>query len=196
MALRRVISTAQSALTAIPPKSGNYFYPASGTANGSSTTLGNGSARALPWFLEASVTITKMAVDVTSAGDAGAAKLRLGIYADTGAYYPGGLLVDAGQVAADAVAMVEATINLTLARGIYWIVSCVQGVTTTQPGIRTVTGWIPPINLPIGTTLPAANGTNTGNHYSVSGVTGAFPSTFAGGGVVGATVPRVLLKAA
>lgn len=153
---------------------GQYFYAVG--VGAVSTTVGHGtnSLRVAPLVVERTLPVDRIGVDVATVGDVGS-KVRLGIYADNGNSYPGALLVDAGQVAGDATGSQEATIALTLYPGVYWIGGVVQSVTTTQPTLRSVIQWTPPVMIG-STTLPTGVSTYAG--YTMAGVTGALPSTF------------------
>lgn len=180
--------------TRLSPKSGYWFYPVSQHSATTSGALGNGTLKVAAWILDGDVTLSAIAADISAAGDAGAAKFRPAIYADDGTYYPGALVVDGTQLAADAIAVPEAAINVTLAAGVYWIGGVVQGVTTTQPTVRTISGWFPRLPVAVSTAKPAAAGSLCG--YQIAGITGALPSTFTAGGTGTANIPRILLKAA
>lgn len=154
--------------------SGTYFSPFMDTAT--SATQGNGSLRVGPWFNPQPITLSAIGVDVTAAGDSGC-KIRVGIYADNKGY-PGALILDAGQLAADAIGTPIPALgsNLVLPRGWYWIGGAVQLVTTTQPTVRIASGRATPtLQISQGTSF-AANA--TANGYRMTGVTGALPSTF------------------
>lgn len=176
--------------------SGAYFIPigwqSGATAN---ATSGNNSLRAMPWVCHQAITINRIGASVTTVGEAGS-KVRLGIYADTGAGAPGALVVDAGQINGDSATVQELTISSTaLAAGTYWLAAVVQSVTTTQPQLRVVnlTGFAPYIPIPI-TTLPTSGDAFVS--VLASGVSGALPSTFPTFSASSTTVARLILKVA
>lgn len=179
----------------IPPlRTGLYFFPQSPQNSATSNTLGNGTLRLAPWLVERAITIDRLGAEITTIGEAGS-KLRLGIYADDGSGYPGALLLDAGQIAADSSTVPqELTCSLTLQPGLYWLGAAVQSAAATQPTVRTVAnGWTPPI--PVGTTsIPGANVFYLA--YQQTSVTGALPATFSSTVSVGGTLPRLLIRTA
>jgi hypothetical protein len=154
-------------------RSGYYYHlgPQGTTGTGTLTTA---VLRLTPIIIPKAITISRMFAEVTSGGDVGST-LRLGIYADDGSGLPGALVLDAGTVNGNSVAVQEVTISQALAAGTYWVGAVAQNVTTTQPTVRTVSGQ-PEVNVPAGTSLPAAN--NTVFAVNMTGVTGALPSTF------------------
>lgn len=171
---------------------GSYFYTSSPHASTAATT-GIGALRMVPWLITRTLSISRLAAEVTVAGDVGS-KFRIAVYADTGAIYPGALLLDAGTINGDAVAMQELTVSLTLTPGLYWIGGVTQVVTTTQPTMRTVNGWAPPVTVPLGPALPAGGAANVG--WAAVGITGAAPATFPTGQGGSGAAPRILGKIA
>lgn len=182
----KTVITAPIAGTFIPP--GQYVFAGGGQSTGTSNSLGTGTLRVMPFYLPHTVTLTGIGAEVTAAGDAGS-KYRLGVYADTGSFAPGSLILDAGQIAGDSVGAQTLTISQTLSPGIYWVGGVVQSVTTTQPTIRTVTPG--PFPLP----WSSAPGTGAGaNAYGyTTAISGALPATFTNGGPLG-SVARIHLK--
>lgn len=157
------------------PGAGQYLYTASPFTSSTSITLGNGTLRLYPWWVDRAVVVSRVAADVATVGEAGS-RFRIGIYADNGNAYPGALLSDSGQIAGDSATVQELTISLALSRGLYWIGGAVQSAPTTQPTMRTLGTWTPPVTLAVGSTLPAASGTTAG--FSQGSVTAALPATF------------------
>lgn len=101
-------------------KVGNYMqgYPTYDWAVTTSSTAGRIDAQ--PFIAVRPMTVDRMAVEVTLAGNAGD-NARLGIYEDDGTMYPGVLLLDCGEVAVDGVGVVAATISQALSKGVYWL---------------------------------------------------------------------------
>lgn len=175
-------------ITSTPIVSGNYMFAGGTGTTGTSATLGNGTARAHAWYLPHPVTLTRIGAEVTVVGESGS-KVRLGIYADTGEWAPGSLVLDAGQINGDSATVQELTISQALNPGVYWLVAVVQSAPTTQPTMRTVT----PVAAPIiqGTSAPSAGQGAIG--YAKTGVTGAL-GAFSSPTVSGAAV-RIHVKA-
>ena len=84
----------------------------------------------IPFFTPVSISIDRIAINVTVAGAAGK-KARLGIYEDDGKVYPRKLLLDAGEVFVDTTGLKEITINETLRGGkLYWLAIVTDGAPT------------------------------------------------------------------
>ncbi|MBS3938761.1 MAG: hypothetical protein KGZ50_09370 [Peptococcaceae bacterium] len=72
----------------------------------------------LPFYVPVTQTFDRIAINVTTLA---AGNARLGIYADTGAVYPGTLVFDAGVVTTGTAGIRALTISLVLAPGLYWL---------------------------------------------------------------------------
>lgn len=192
MATIAVSGNAQSAplLASAPFQSGRYYFAPNATLAATSATLGNGSLRVMPFYLPNAVTLSRIGAEVTAAGDAGST-IRLGIYADDGTGRPGNRVIDAGTIAADSATVQEIVIALALAAGIYWIGGAVQGVTVTQPTVRTSSTMV--LGVDAGTVIPAAG--NTDAAMIVGGVTAALPASFGAAAPAGSS-PRCFVKVA
>lgn len=172
--------TALTPATPIPLgnlKSGYYYFLTGGPSTTTSAALTNALLRIAPYYIPNAVTLTKIGCEVaTTPGEAGS-KVRLGIWADDGAGYPGSLILDAGQIAGDAVAVAELTISQALGPGMYWFGAVCQSAPTTQPTLRCSTQ--PSVAYtPIGTSAPTASyGTQCLYQASVTGALGAFTGT-------------------
>lgn len=173
------------------PVTGQYLYTGSPFTSSTSSTLGNGTLRVYPWWVDRAVVVTRVAADVTVVGEAGS-KFRIGIYADNGNAYPGALLSDAGQIAGDSATVQELTISLALGAGLYWIGGAVQSAPTTQPTIRTLSNWTPLVTLGVGTSLPATGGATAG--FTQTGVTAALPGTFTTSVTAAGFAARIIAK--
>lgn len=73
-----------------------------------------------PFILSSTKTIDEIVCEVTVAGTAGSV-IRMGIYSDNGNVFPGALLIDAGTVAGDTVAVKTIVINQVMQPGLYWL---------------------------------------------------------------------------
>jgi hypothetical protein len=123
-----------------------------------------------PWRFETSISIDRIAIDVTTGGTVGSVT-RLGVYADNNGI-PGTLLIDAGTVDSTSTGVKELTIALTLAPGLYYFASASQGAPATQPTIR--------VGAPLisaGSTVAATVLANLAVVNISGGVTGAFVSS-------------------
>lgn len=177
-------------LQPVPPSPYRYRSGLHYGTQGSTTTtvLSNQSLRLAPFMVDRPQTWDRIACEITGAGEVGST-LRMAVYHDDGTGYPGSLLLDAGTVAADAVANVSVTINLTTAPGLYWVGAVAQAAPTTGPTVRAF----------VATFIPAAVGMtgvatlNAG--YTQASVAGAAPATFTTT-VTNGTPPRVVLRAA
>lgn len=176
------------------PAAGQYVWTSSPGSVSTSNTQGAGSLRLVPWIVERALTLDRIGAEVTVIGDVDS-KFRLGIYADNGHAYPGALLLDAGQIAGDAVAVAGLTCAVDCPPGLYWIGGAVQAVVTTQPTLRVVsTNWTPPVVLGTGTAAPTAGQVAVG--YAQTAVTGALPATFTTTVALAPTAVRVHVRAA
>jgi len=118
-------------------------------------------------------------------GDTGA-KVRLGVYADTGELYPGTLILDAGEVAADTAGPKILSINLTLPRGLYWLARV-------QTGSATLYGMASEAVLPIGMDDSLVDEPMTA--WRVDAAYGPLPSTYPSGGTLRwGAMPAVWLR--
>lgn len=179
-------------ITVLTPKSGRYFHPIS-SGRPDTDDMPNGVLLAVPWLLYAPTSLTRIGVDVATAGDAGS-KVRLGIFADTGDYTPGALVLDAGQIAGDSATVQELTISTSLNPGIYWLAAAGQSIVTTRPNVRVPFTWDPPIPIAGDATIPDP-GVTIGS-YGQTGITGALPANFTGTLTGNRRVPRIFLKVA
>lgn len=198
MSLRNALRAGSSLLgaTEITPllRPGQYFLPASQhNATGTSATLGVGNLRVVPWVVRRPVTLATIGAQITVAGEAGS-KVRLVLYADDGTGRPGALVIDAGQLDGTVVGAAELAASVVLAPGVYWLGAVVQSVTTTQPTLVTVTNWVPPIPVPLGTSLGVMAGLAAVGSQQ-TGITGAAPATFAVAGGSGSAA-RLFVKVA
>lgn len=172
--------------------SNRYYLTSSPSAASTANNLGNNTLRLVPWRIYNNVTLNRIGAEITAAGEA-ASTLRLGIYADNTAGYPGALLLDAGTIAADSATTQEITINLTLSAGLYWIGGAVQGAATTPPTVRCGSGWFAPIDV-ADASMPSSGAGRIG--YSHPTVTGALPATFTSTVSAIGVAPRVFVRTA
>ena len=162
-------------MAGLPPRSGLYYQTTPHTSLSTSASLGTGTGRFTPWRVRYPLSITRLGAEITSAGDAGSV-LRIGIYADDGTGYPGALVLDAGTIAGDSVAVQEITVAITLPPALYWVGGVVQEVTSTQPTVRTVV-YDPSGLMPIATTTPSSISVNRCAFVGFA-MTGALPATW------------------
>lgn len=171
------------------PAVNHYFFPLGQGSASTSNTLGNGTLRLYPWIVTRSCTLDRLGGDITVIGDA-ASTVRLGIYADNGSFYPGSLVLDAGTISGNSATLQTITISQALSPGVYWIGGAVQGVTTTQPTVRTMASQtFQPMGL--GTSV-STGATVIG--YQESSVTGALPSTFSSTVTTSGGGPRIHVR--
>jgi len=170
--------------------SGTWIAPS--TVISTSGSLGIGTLRVIPMYVESGLTTTDFAVDITNGGDSGST-VRCGIYRDNGKGYPGSLLVELGSLAGDAIATPTASKTQYIPPGMYYIGGVVQNVTTTQPTVRTATtsGTQGSIATTAATALQTAQ---NGVAFAQTGVTGALPATFSSSVSLAGGAPRVALK--
>jgi hypothetical protein len=172
---------------------GHYYQCTPTAALTTSNSPANGDLRLTPFYVPSALTLSRLGMEVTTVGDTGST-LRLGIYADNGTGYPGGLVLDAGTILGDSATVQELTISQALAAGLYWVGAVVQGVTTTKPTLRTLSSHIRS-DVSMGTATPIA-GQVPNCCWVQGGVTGALPSTFSTAKSPSATAPRMFVKVA
>lgn len=142
-------------------------------------------------------TATATGVSITLSG----CIIRMGIYADTGSGLPGALVLDcglsgsgglssSGVISGASNTVQEVTVSQALAPGNYWAGAVVQGVTTTQPTVRTVT---PSPTCSVGATaLPSAGQTYAS--LSQTSVTTSLPDPFTASPSIGSIIARLGIK--
>lgn len=131
-----------------------------------------GQMTCVPLFVTASAKFDRIGMEVTAF--LATSVVRLGVYADNGKGVPGDLILDAGTVDAGSVnGAKEITISQWLQPGLYWLAAANQVAAST---VRIVSGALNPV---AGASLATATGATAPNGYYQSGVTGAFPATFA-----------------
>jgi hypothetical protein len=167
---------ATSELSTIPygaqilvPKSGFYQSLSSLTTFNLAV---NESLRCYPLYIPRPVTLSRIGLEVVTAGQAGS-RIRLGIYNDDGSFYPGSLLLDAGTIDGASTTVQEIIISQAVGQGTIWLAFCAQIAPATAPGTRNVQqmDWAPADD-----TAPTA--AQLLFSYSQEGVSGAFPANF------------------
>jgi hypothetical protein len=191
---RRVITPALPRVPTYSPSvgAGRYFFPVNTATSATSATVGVGTLRLTAWLNPVDITIDRIGGEVTVVGDVGS-KVRIGIYSDNGFAYPGALFLDAGQLAGDSATTQDITLSNTfIPAGLYWLGGTVQSVTTTQPTVRTISTYHPPVTI-LGSTSTPTTG-SAWMAYSMSSVTGAFPGTFSSTVSTGSVCPRLHMR--
>lgn len=102
------------------PRTGEYYFTCHGQelADYSAT---DDVLHAMPLVVARDMTIDRIAAHVDTAGAAGT-KARLGIYKTGDNLYPGDLVIDAGEIAIDAIGVQTLVIDQALFKGIYYTV--------------------------------------------------------------------------
>jgi len=103
-----------------PLRVGEVFIPFPSRDLNQTELLTADRAYLVPFFVARKLTIDRLAIEITilQAGS----QARLGIYRNTpGTNRPSELILDAGLVSTAAVAVVMATINQQLGKGLYWL---------------------------------------------------------------------------
>jgi hypothetical protein len=185
-----------SPAAAFPLASGFWHQP--GLSSSTNNGLGFGTSRAFPWFARTAITITGLAYEVSTAGDASAA-MRMDVYSDDGTEVGGAgwfgapgstLLGSSGSVAGSTVAVQSSTsLSISVPAGWFWISGTLLG-SGTQPTIRTI-GTAPYLMTMPSTTPTSLNGSYLG--YSGTGGSGAAPSSF-GAATRSTALPRIAFK--
>lgn len=173
-----------------PMVAGRYYRMPNGTLT-TSVTLGIGTLRLTPKFVPNPVTLTRIGAETTVIGDVGSV-IRLGIYANVqGDFRPGALVLDAGTIPGDAVAVSEIVVAQAIAAGWFWFGAVIQNDVTIQPTIRATTTLAEPSPIDMFAATPTANMSGVG--YLQSGVAGALPANATPAGLA-ATVPSIFVK--
>lgn len=187
----RTVYASPNYMPALQPAS--YYYAASPVTSATSTTVGVGTLRVGPVLLHHPAHLVRLVADIATAGEAGS-KFRMGIYDDTGSGYPG-TLIASGVVAADVSNSVpEVEIDASLEAGVYWFGGAVQNVVTTQPTMRVVANWTPPLLGYAGSTRPSSGSAFPG--ILTAGVTAELPATFPGGSGASGSLARLMFRTA
>jgi hypothetical protein len=186
------VGTGSGGGTAQPaPLTGNYFYPIcrapprpTPCPTGSCTPCPSGSGPR---------SLYPDRRDVSVIGDSGS-KIRLGIYGDTGSYYPGTLVLDAGQIAGDSATRQRSPSRKRCRPDGYWLVGVGQSITTTAPTIPP--GQRVDAALPARARFEPPIGQHAGLLLLPGSVTGALPSNFSSTVQISSRAPWLILKAA
>lgn len=161
-------------------------YTAGGAVFATTAALVANRLYAAPIVFARAVTIDRLAIDIKGGG-AGGSKARLGIYNNGVNLYPGTLVIDGGEVAADAAVFVAATINQSLTKGVYWF--AIISDSTPTIAISFIYN-----NPPMILGLANGNFGSANRAWDVAQAYGALPDPFtAGGGYVSnfMCVPRI-----
>lgn len=171
------------------------WYPQFGV-NGSALATVENTAYAIPFICGAEHTFSGIGVNATVGGGVGSV-LRLSLYQDNGACYPGALITDYGTVTSTGTGALTITQNQLVSLGLVWLVVVPQ-VSASTPTLQTAAV----------TTLSAAllglfgssgaGSVSTANGYSLANAaTGVMPATFPGSaGITGmGTLPIIQLAA-
>jgi len=143
--------------------------------------------RAVPFVVPKTITLDRIAMEITIAGTAGSV-LRLGIYSSTD-NLPGALVLDAGTIACDSATFQSITINQQLTAGLYWLVFNHNSAAT--PTFRAITLAAMPNILGV----PAALG--TGNYHTIVSSTytyGALPDPYDNTGIAAVAINAPLIS--
>jgi len=135
----------------------------------------------LPFYVPVAQSFDRVAVNVTTAA---AGSARLGVYADSGAIYPGALILDAGVVTTGTTGIRWLEANLSFLPGLYWLARLqdaapsLQGLAST--GMLALgsedlgAAWITGYRL----ARPYADGLPTAFPLGAVQITGARPAVF------------------
>lgn len=149
-----------------------WYTSATTVYTATTVAYGANSLRAMPFVVPKTITIDRIAMEITVAGSAGSL-VRIGIY-DSSNALPLNLILDAGTIAGDSATFQSITINQTLVAGLYWLTWISNSATNiTFRGIPVSAG-VPSI-LGVPSNLGAGN---MANHISQSYTYGPLPSTF------------------
>lgn len=175
-----------------PLRAGYYYAGAAGAV--STGQLAEGSLRGSRLLVGRTCTLDTIAVEVTTAGSAGAL-VRVGLYLYDPASNSGTLLVDGGTVDATTTGVKTVTISQAVTKGqILVLASAVQGGASTRPIVRVNGGYDPTIGDASAATVV---GNSAAGFNMAAGVSGALPASPSGFGMsVSNGVARLAVKAA
>ncbi len=109
--------------TIVPPRvKTGYYYTNLGTDNSGNFSVSAGTTNLVvqPFYLGATATAVRLAVQVATSAASGV--MRLGIYSnDATTDYPGALLLDAGTISTATTGAKQITISQSLTAGLYWL---------------------------------------------------------------------------
>ena len=190
-------SKAAAQLAAALVVTGHGYYYQGQIGVSTSSSLGNGALLLCPVYIPVVCVVEALFVEFTAAGDANSVFAPC-VYTDSGSLTPGALLItgptistgtgNAGTVHTGGTPGVYAgTVSQKVPPGLYWVGGVVQGVTVTQPTMRT--GIYEQYALTAGTSLPGANASSIG--YVYTGQTGALPAQFTTTLAAATVMPRV-----
>lgn len=152
------------------------YYRCPNATLGVSAAMGIGTLALVPKYVPNPVTLTRIGTEVTVIGDVGSL-IRLGIYNNiNGDFRPGALVIDAGTILGDSVAVQEIVIAQSIAAGWYWFGGVVQNDVTVQPTVRAMSAPWEPLPIDHGIVIPAANAAE--RSFTQAGIAGALPATF------------------
>ena len=158
------------------------------------TTAGvNNTLRVAPRRIERRTRIVKLAVEVTTAGEAGSTFIPV-IYADNGVGVVGSLVVAGSAVASDSTGVKTTDIDVTLEPGVYYFGGVQQGAAATPANYRAPS--TPSPDLPIVSTTATPGAAALVGSYTKGSISGAPPSEYASTGMAGAVPPRILFQTA
>jgi hypothetical protein len=173
------------------PFTAGLYYPPMATNATTWQFSGNGIGRGGTIIAGRDVTLTKIGIEVTTAGATGSV-IRLGIYKISPGTGAASLLVDAGTIDGTSATYQELTISAAVKAGDVLIpFAASQGAAATQPTVRgSTTGWNP---FTIGNSTATAASQNVTLGTAATSLTGALPGTHTLSGTT--TIPRVMLRA-
>lgn len=159
--------------------------PGYNSAQGLNNTQAAGRCYAVPLMVSAACSLSSISAGWHTVGTTGAV-LRMGLYTDSGSFWPSNLIVDAGTL--DTTATSPQTITLATpvqipAYTTIWAVMAFQGAPTTWPNVKAsgnattaitaLWGAGPAVASTVDTVLNCSD-----QWFYVTGVTGALPAIF------------------
>lgn len=151
----------------VPLKSG-WYYPLDG--GGGNRTMTYNLLWLWPFDCQRSITISKLACNVTTAGSSGTT-IRLGVYASDGAGGIGNLIVDGGTVAGDTTGVKTITLSQAAGPDRLWFGAVWQGTNSTAPALQAYSKAMPYIGWSSFVQFPSIVA------YQYTGITGALPAS-------------------
>lgn len=145
---------------------------------------------AIPFWVNDTLAVDRLASEITTAGAAGCV-IRMGIYNSNDSDMPDMLQVQSSAIDGTTTGVKEATIDVTLKPGLYWL-AFVNQVATTSTRTLLSSVQMPPVAA---TSFLNGNGALGGQSYYKTGITGVLPDSWGGTDSVGSGVPKLMVRA-
>lgn len=167
------VSVVNAEPVATPPSliresNAGIYYTTIGVSSLTTSALTDDRLYMSPLFVSHNSTFNRIGCEVTTGG---AGNVRMALYRDTGAVHPGELIVDGGNVDTTALGEKEATIDIELTPGLYWMALIADNATAVFRVINVYDaplGRVAPLSPAMGLALASAFGAHAADHSGTS----------------------------